>query len=88
MSGAPEPDNVSVSKGSLGCGRFSQPGKGRHRVALGGSPGLDGPHPAFGTPLPLSGRGDGGEGGGGDPRLAPWATRCRPLRGLISSTNF
>jgi hypothetical protein len=23
-----------------------------------------------------------------DPRLAPWATRCRPLRGLNSSTNF
>jgi hypothetical protein len=23
-----------------------------------------------------------------DPRLTPWATGCRPLRGLNSSTNF
>ena len=30
------------------------------------SPGWDGPHPAFGTPLPRGGRGDGGEG-----RLSP-----------------
>ena len=29
-----------------------QPRQGRHRVAQGVSPGFDGPHPAFGTPLP------------------------------------
>jgi len=43
--------------------RFREPRQGRHRVAQGVSPGLDGPHPAFGTPLPPGGRGDGGEGG-------------------------
>ena len=43
--------------------RFSEPRQGRQRVAQGVSPGLDGPHPAFGTPLPPGGRGDGGEGG-------------------------
>jgi len=31
------------------------------------SPGLDGPHPAFGTPLPPGGRGGGGEGWGSRP---------------------
>jgi hypothetical protein len=30
-----------------------QPRQGRHKVAQGVSPGLDGPHPACGTPLPL-----------------------------------
>ncbi len=44
--------------------RFSEPRQGRNRVAQGVSPGLDGPHPAFGTPLPPGGRGDGGEGAG------------------------
>jgi len=40
-----------------------KPREGRHRVAQGVSPGLDGSHPAFGTPLPPGGRGVGGEGG-------------------------
>ena len=52
------------------------------------SPGLDGPHPAFGTPLPLGGRGAEVRGGARDPRLAPWATRCRPHCGLNYSTNL
>jgi len=43
-------------------GRFLEPRQGRYKVAQGASPGLEGPHPAFGTPLPLGGRGDGGEG--------------------------
>ena len=33
-------------------GAFSEPRQGRKIVAQGVSPGLDGPHPAFGTPLP------------------------------------
>jgi hypothetical protein len=40
---------------------------------------------------PLSragGRRDGEEGGFAYPRLTPWATLFRPLRGLTSSTNF
>ncbi len=32
--------------------------------------------------------GGGGEGGLADPRLAPWATFFRPLRGLTYSTDF
>ena len=32
---------------------FSEPRQGRKIVAQGVSPGLDDPHPAFGTPLPL-----------------------------------
>jgi hypothetical protein len=40
-----------------------EPRQGRHRVAQGVSPGLKGPHPASGTPVPPGGRGDGGEGG-------------------------
>jgi hypothetical protein len=43
--------------------RSLEPRQGRHRVAQGASPGLDAPHPAFGTPLPPGGRGGGGEGG-------------------------
>jgi len=31
---------------------FSEPRQGRQIIAQGVSPGLDGPHPAFGTPLP------------------------------------
>jgi len=31
---------------------FSEPRQGRHKVAQGVSPGLEGPHPAFGTRLP------------------------------------
>jgi hypothetical protein len=31
---------------------FSQPRQGRKIVAQGASPGVDSPHPAFGTPLP------------------------------------
>jgi len=31
-------------------------------IAQGESPGKSSPHPAFGTPLPPGGRGDGGEG--------------------------
>ena len=43
--------------------RLPQPRQGRHSVAQGVSPGSGGgPHPAFGTPLPPGGRGDGGEG--------------------------
>ena len=34
--------------------------------------------------LILAPMGDGGEGGLADPRLAPWATICRPLCGLNS----
>jgi len=32
---------------------FAEPRKGRKIVAQGVGPGLNGPHPAFGTPLPL-----------------------------------
>jgi len=39
-----------------------EPRQGRHRLAQGVSPGLGGPHPASGTPLPHGGRGDRGEG--------------------------
>ncbi|SPE33775.1 hypothetical protein SBA2_800027 [Acidobacteriia bacterium SbA2] len=42
-----------VNKVFLICARLSEPREGRHRVAQGESPGLDDPHPAFGTPLPL-----------------------------------
>jgi len=51
-----------VDKIYLMLDRSLEPRQGRHRVAQGVSPGLDGPHPAFGTPLPPGGRGDGGEG--------------------------
>ena len=44
------------------CAGSSEPRQGRDRVAQGESPGLDGPHPAFGTPLPPGGRWDRGEG--------------------------
>ena len=58
---------------------FSQPRQGRKIVAQGASPGVESPHPAFGTPLPVAAaRGDGGEGGRADPRLTPWATFFRP----------
>jgi len=52
-----------VDKIYLMLDRSLEPRQGRHRVAQGVSPGLDGPHPAFGTPLPHGGRGDGGEAG-------------------------
>ena len=48
------------------------------------SPRLEGPHPAFGTPLPLGGRGDGERVGCRNPRLTPWAIGCRPHGGLNS----
>ena len=32
---------------------WEEPRPGRKIVAQGASPGLEGPHPAFGTPLPL-----------------------------------
>jgi len=66
-----------------------QPRQGRKIVAQGVSPGC-----ATLTlpPAPLSrpsGRGDGGEGGLADPRLAPWATFFRTSTdGLTYSTNF
>ena len=41
---------------------FSEPRQGRQRIAQGASPGLEGPHPAFGTPLPLVRERGGGEG--------------------------
>jgi len=31
---------------------IQQPRQGRHKIAQGLSPGVDGPHPACGTPLP------------------------------------
>jgi len=57
------PSQKSVNKVFFKLDRSLEALQGRHRVAQGVSPGLDGPHPAFGTPLPRSGRGDGGEGG-------------------------
>ncbi|SPE33070.1 hypothetical protein SBA2_740021 [Acidobacteriia bacterium SbA2] len=60
-----EPSNLSqkfVKRVFLMRDCLSEPRQGRHRVAQGVSPGLGGPHPAFGTPLPPGGRGDGGEG--------------------------
>jgi hypothetical protein len=51
---------------------------------------LEGPHPAFGAPLPLGGRGDGGHGGLSQPtayavgyRLPP-ARRAEFLNGLLT----
>ncbi|SPE29975.1 hypothetical protein SBA2_470037 [Acidobacteriia bacterium SbA2] len=54
---------------------------GRKQVAQGASPGLDGPHPASGTPLPLGGRGDGGEGGSRDPSVDGLLAYARRLTG-------
>src|SRR5215471_8707141 len=41
------------------------------------SPGVERPHPAFGTPLRPSGRGEGEREGIANPRLTPWANLCR-----------
>jgi hypothetical protein len=68
---------------------LSEPRQGRHTVARGASPGLDGPHPAFGTPLPLERERGRGEGALVHPRLAPWAKRLRPSAdGLRSRTDL
>ena len=74
---------------------FSQPRQGRNPADAGPAQALgEGPHPVprlRDTPLPVAtrDRGDGGEGGLADPRLAPWATLFRPDKsGLTSSTNF
>ena len=83
----------SLNKSS-GTPTRSQPRQGRKMVAQGASPGdgaLTPPTGSTASPAPLSragGRGDGGEGGYAYPRLTPWATFFRPLRGLTSSTNF
>ena len=58
--------------------RFLEPRQGRHRVAQGLSPGLDGPHRASGAPLPLGGRGDGGEGGLSRPTACAAGYRMLP----------
>jgi hypothetical protein len=44
------------------------------------SPGLEGTHPAFGTPLPLGGRGDGGEGGLSEPTACAVGYGLPPAR--------
>ena len=77
----------SLNKSS-GAPTGSQPRQGRKMVAQGASPGGRSPHPAFGTPLPRGRERGRGEGGYAYPRLTPWATLFRPLRGLTSSTNF
>ncbi|SPE26193.1 hypothetical protein SBA2_280037 [Acidobacteriia bacterium SbA2] len=41
---------------------FSKPRQGRKRVVQGASPGSEGPHSSFGTPLPLMRERGGGEG--------------------------
>jgi hypothetical protein len=75
--------------------RFLEPRQGRNRVAQGVSPGLDDPRPAFGTPLPPGGRGDGGEGGLPQPTACavgyslPPALRAEILNELLAQdTNF
>jgi hypothetical protein len=75
--------------------RFLEPRQGRHRVAQGVSPGLNGPQPAFGAPLPPGGRGDGGEGGPSRPTacavgyILPPALRAEIFDELLTQdTNF
>jgi hypothetical protein len=66
---------------------ISEPRQGRKIVAQGVSPGSDGPHPAFGTPLPHGRERGRGKGSLADPRLTPWATLFRPHGGLTYSMN-
>ena len=48
-----------VHKVFLGSVAFFQPRQGRKIVAQGASPGVESPHPAFGTPLPPEREGTG-----------------------------
>jgi hypothetical protein len=85
------PSQKSVKKVFLMRDHSLEPRQGRYRVAQGVSPGLEVPHPAFGTPLPLGGRGDGGEGGLSQPtayamgyRLPPVSRRAEFLNELLT----
>ena len=59
--------------------RLLEPRQGWHRVARGLRRGLDGPHPAFGTPFPSGERRDGGEGGLAIPTGRDYTLPPRPL---------
>ena len=87
------PSQKPVRKAFLRRDHSSQPRQGRYRVAQGVSPGWEGPHLAFHTPLPLGGRGDGGEGGLSQPTACavgyglPPAPRAEFLDELLTENS-
>ena len=77
-----------VAEGVRVEAEIPKPRQGRYRVAHGVSHGIRALSPLRPPSPAWAGEGGGGKGGRSDPRLAPWATLCRPLCGLISLADL